>query len=587
MTLAYAPAVQVTRPPPVAPDGVISYGQSWRYLYGDSFAASGFNPQHETLLTPLMSSIGGNAVIPVPGPLTNQAGIGIPGTMLGITGYQPAELITLGRVAAAAQQLRRVARGAVPLVPIVEFVCAWPGSSWTAGGGGGLAPGAVFTASVSNDVMTVTAVTDGVLAVNQTVQATGIDARTLITGPQSGTTGTYTTAIGQLVFFTSNVVMAHATVVSAGGITSSGGGAGNIFNVSAMVSGTVTVGDTVPSPALAGTTIAAQLDGTPGGVGNYSVKVGAGQTVAARAMTSKAVTWYNLLAVINGIETVLPSIPNNNLLAASFKSFRYTQGPAIGGTQANKLADLTDMFQKVDALNLPGVGVTGMKYFLGLPAANAPLTAFIDSYQGTTNFCRTNAPGAGGPWSGRCFATAPAYPWPLNGMDGLHMSSYGSARWGENEGYVADLVEQGVAWEPLWRSRTAPITVSGQVVTIPFARPVSPDFATAPMSLGFDATDGIKAWPQNGFHVKRGVVNLTLANVVISGLNVLLTVTEPLVSGDGLEVSYAWYGPGGVITDPVSGVGGNLVMRGPSSDLFPGRTIDAWAWPFIETVTVS
>jgi hypothetical protein len=73
---------------------------------------------------------------------------------------------------------------------------------------------------------------------------------------------------------------------------------------------------------------------------------------------------------------------------------------------------------------------------------------------------------------------------------------------------------------------------------------------------------------------------------VISGLNVLLTVTEPLISGDGLEVSYAWYGPGGVITDPVSGVGGNLVMRGPASDLFPGRTIDAWAWPFIETIIV-
>ena len=560
MSLAYAPAVQVSRPPPVVPDGVISYGQSWRYLYGDSFAASGFNPQHETLLTPYMSSIGGNAVIPVPGPLTNQAGIGIPGTMLGITGYAPTDQITIGRAAVAAQQLRRLKRGALPLVPIVEFVCAWPGASWTNGGGGGLAPGAAFTASVTNDTMTVTAVSDGTLAVNQTVQATGIDARTLITGPQSGTTGTYTIAIGQLVFFTSPVVMAHATVTSVGGITSSGGGAGNIFNVTGIVSGTVTIGDTVPSPALPGTTIAAQLDGTPGGIGDYAVKVGAGQTVGSRDMTSKAVTWYNMLRLFDDIGAVLPS-GNTNLLDVAYRSFRYTQGPAIGGTQANKLNDLTDMCRKVDALNLPGVGTTGMPYFFGLPAANAPLQTFTDSYQGTTVFCRNNAPGAGGTWSGRCFATGPAYPWPLNGVDGLHMSSHGTARWGEIEGYVADQVEQGVAWEPLWRSRTLSITVSGQVVTIPFARPTSADFAASPMLLDYDATDGMKAWPNNGFNVKRSGVFLTVANVAIAGLNVLLTIAEPLVSGDALEVTYAWYGPGGLITDISSGVGGNLVMH--------------------------
>jgi hypothetical protein len=563
---------------------VISYGQSWRYLYGDSFAAQGFNPQHETLLTPYMSSIGGNSIIPVPGPLTNQAGIGIPGTMLGITGYAPTDQITIGRVAVAAQQLRRVKRGAVPLVPIVEFVAAWPGASWTNGGGGGLAPGAAFTASVTNDTMTVTAVSDGTLAVNQTVQATGIDARTLITGPQSGTTGTYTIAIGQLVFFTSPVVMAHATVTSVGGITSSGGGAGNIFNVAGIVSGTVTVGDTVPSPALPGTAIVSQQDGTPGGVGNYIVKVGAGQNVASQPMTSKAVTWYNMLRLFNDIGAVLPS-GNTNLLDVAWRSFRYTQGPAIGGTQANKLNDLTDMCRKVDALNLPGVGPTGMPYFFGLPAANAPLQTFTDSYQGTTVFCRNNAPAAGGPWSGRCFATAPAYPWPLNGMDGLHMSSYGTARWGEVEGYVADQVEQGVAWEPLWRSRVSPIAVSGQVVTIPFARPTGPDFATAPMLLDHDATDGMKAWPNSGFNVKRSGAFLTVANVAIAGLNVLLTITEPLVAGDALEVTYAWYGPGGLITDVSSGVGGNLVIRGPASDLFPGKTIDCWAWPFIETIT--
>lgn len=584
--ISYAPRSPNTRAAPVAPDFVIIYGQSWVYLYGDSFAASGFNQQGQTLLTPYMSSIGGNSVIPVPGPLTNQAGIGIPGSMIGITGYAATDLITRGRVGVLAQQLQRIKRGSIPLVPIVEFVCAWPGASWTAGGGGGLAPGAAFTASVTNDLMTASVVSDGTLAINQTVLATGLDPRTIITGPQSGLTGDYTIAIGQLVFFTGNIVMTHATVTSVGGITSSGGGPGNIFNVSAVISGTVTVGDPVPSPALAGSVISGQLDGTPGGIGNYSVKVGAGQNVTSRAMTSRGITWYNMLSIINGLETVLPSVANNNLLAGNFKSFRYTQGPAIGGTQANKIADLTDMCTKVDALNLPGAGTTGMKYFFSLPAANAPLQTFIDSYQGTTDFCRTNAPGAGGTWSGRCFATSPSYPWPLNGIDGLHMSSYGTARGGESEGYIAEQVEHGVAWEPLWRSRTLPITVSGQVITIPFARPTSPDFATKPMVMQAIAGDGVKAWPNNGFNVKRSGGFLTVSSVVISGLNVLLTVADALLSGDALEITYAWYGPGGLITDPVSGVGGNLTMNGPSSQLYPGKTIDAWAWPFIETITV-
>jgi hypothetical protein len=105
------------------------------------------------------------------------------------------------------------------------------------------------------------------------------------------------------------------------------------------------------------------------------------------------------------------------------------------------------------------------------------------------------------------------------------------------------------------------------------------------MTFGFDALDGIQAWPNQGFAVRRGGVGLTVAPA-ISGMNVSLAVTETISPGDTLEVSYAWYGPGGPTPGPFSGVGGNLVMRGPPSVMVSGKTIDAWAWPFVETIMV-
>jgi hypothetical protein len=152
--------------------------------------------------------------------------------------------------------------------------------------------------------------------------------------------------------------------------------------------------------------------------------------------------------------------------------------------------------------------------------------------------------------------------------------------------------DKGIAWTPLWRPLTGgAITRSGQVVTVPFARPAGPDFAAGVMSFQSNADDGIKTWPQNGFHVKRGGTDLTVAPT-ISGMNVLLTITEAINAGDALEVSYCWYGPGGTNPGISTGVGGNLVMRGPPSVLYPSgwngvaKTIECWAWPFIETVTV-
>jgi hypothetical protein len=87
-----------------------------------------------------------------------------------------------------------------------------------------------------------------------------------------------------------------------------------------------------------------------------------------------------------------------------------------------------------------------------------------------------------------------------------------------------------------------------------------------------------------GWNVKRGVTLLTVAPTIV-GMTVVLTITEPISSGDVLEVSYAFYGPGdGALSR--SGVGGNLTIAGPPSPLYPGQTINSWAWPFAENVTV-
>jgi hypothetical protein len=123
------------------------------------------------------------------------------------------------------------------------------------------------------------------------------------------------------------------------------------------------------------------------------------------------------------------------------------------------------------------------------------------------------------------------------------------------------------------------------VLTVPFARPNSADFATASLVFQSNPQDGIKVWPQYGFHVKRGGTDLTVTPT-ISGMTVRLAVAETLNTGDALEVSYSYYGPGGPNPGVMSGVGGNLTMNGPPSVFYPDRTIDAWAWPFLETITI-
>ena len=307
--------------------------------------------------------------------------------------------------------------------------------------------------------------------------------------------------------------------------------------------------------------------------------MGQPQTVSSRAMTGQGTSWTNMVAILNKAKTGSGVFPGTNYANLSISSVGYTQGGSVDATTAGKVADLADMTVQFDALNLNAVP---LKFYYGLPAAITSATVFDQSVWGTYVFCRAQAPGMGGAYSGRVYATGPSYPWQFNGADQIHTGDYGSSRWGEIEGYARWLVQdKGIAWTPLWRPLTGGALVrSGQTITVPFARPAGPDFANAPMVWQNNPVDGIKDWPQKGFHVRRGGVELTVTPA-IAGMTVQLAVSETINPGDSLEVSYAWYGPGGpAYAASMPGVGGNLVMNGPPSVLYPngwngaGKTID-------------
>jgi hypothetical protein len=595
-------AVAVVSPPAVQIDAHISYGQSWRSNGFLDFNSFGLNPNGPTAL--LVASLG---AFLGPGPMPGSAGISLSGLPTGTTNYKGNDYFMVGRCAILTQQLLRIRDGQSP-PQVLEFCTAYPGSTWHSGGGGGLAPGSSFVGSISGLTLTVESLTSGYVAGGQPIVAAGVNAQTRVyanltlaadaelpehlradnpddLGVQQltpGGVGTYQLALT----FTSIATTFTGTSPAASFTASANQG---VLTVTAIASGSLAVNQVISGGVLpVGSIIQQQLSGVSGGLGTYLL--GLPQTVTSRAMLGQGVSWTNMVAILNAIPPGRGAFPTINYTNMLVSSVGYTQGGSVDNTNAGKVADLADMTVQFDALNL---NPTPLKFYYGLPAAISTATTASDTNQGTYTFCRTHAPGMGGTYSGRVFATGPSYPYQFNGGDNIHTGDYGSSRWGEIEGYARWCVQdKGVQWTPLWRPLTGgAITVAGQVITVPFARPTGPDFAAGVMSFQSNADDGIKTWPQNGFHVKRGSTDLTVTPA-ISGMNVLLTIAETISVGDTLEVSYAWYGPGGPNPGISSGVGGNLVMRGPPSVLYPNgwngvaKTIECWAWPFVETLTI-
>jgi hypothetical protein len=128
--------------------------------------------------------------------------------------------------------------------------------------------GASVTGSISGTTLTVTGVTFGTLAVNDSVAHSSIIQTTLISGLGTGTgnTGTYTLSYtGSTSSFTGSI-------------------AGTVLTVTAVSAGSLITGQVLTGGSVtAGTTIVNQLSGTTGGIGTYTVDIS--QTRSSASLT--------------------------------------------------------------------------------------------------------------------------------------------------------------------------------------------------------------------------------------------------------------------------------------------------------------
>lgn len=125
---------------------------------------------------------------------------------------------------------------------------------------------AVFTGSISGTTLTVTAITNGTIAVNQALFGVGVTQETVITalGTGTGGVGTYTINISQTV---ASEQMNSATV----GAVVTGSISGTTLTVSGVTSGTLYLGQTIQGSGVTAQTIITALGTGTGGAGTYTV----------------------------------------------------------------------------------------------------------------------------------------------------------------------------------------------------------------------------------------------------------------------------------------------------------------------------
>lgn len=156
--------------------------------------------------------------------------------------------------------------------PVTKFT-----GSIAAGGSAGVA-----------DVLTVSAVTAGSLAVGQIINGVGVEPATIISlGTGVGFTGTYNlSTINQQtvssVAMTTTASPAPAFVITTGHIATSGGV--DTLTVTTLASGEINVGAQLFGAGVAANTVIASRGSGVGGTGTYVLNT-SGQTVSAEAMS--------------------------------------------------------------------------------------------------------------------------------------------------------------------------------------------------------------------------------------------------------------------------------------------------------------
>ena len=136
---------------------------------------------------------------------------------------------------------------------------------------------AVFTGSTSGTTLTVTAITEGALAVGQVLFGVGVTQETVITalGTGTGGIGTYTINLSQT---NASQQMNSATA----GAIITGAIAGTTLTVSAVASGTLAAGMTIQGAGITANTIITALGTGTGGAGTYTVNFS--QTISSITM---------------------------------------------------------------------------------------------------------------------------------------------------------------------------------------------------------------------------------------------------------------------------------------------------------------
>jgi Protein of unknown function (DUF3383) len=132
------------------------------------------------------------------------------------------------------------------------------------------APATSVTASITGNVMTVTAVGSGALVVGGVLSGTGVTAGTAIVSQLTGVAG----GVG-------TYLVSAIQNVASGTITQSAG----LLTVGGMVSGTLAVGQTVTGSGVAAGTTITQLGTGTGGVGTYYTS-GGSQAVSATTIST-------------------------------------------------------------------------------------------------------------------------------------------------------------------------------------------------------------------------------------------------------------------------------------------------------------
>jgi hypothetical protein len=136
---------------------------------------------------------------------------------------------------------------------------------------------AVFTGSISGTTLTVTAITNGTIAINQALFGVGVAQETVITalGSGSGGVGTYTINNSQTV----SSQQMNSTAV---GAVVTGSISGTTLTVTAVTSGTLFLGQTIEGSTVTAQTIITAFGTGTGGAGTYTVNNS--QTVTSRTL---------------------------------------------------------------------------------------------------------------------------------------------------------------------------------------------------------------------------------------------------------------------------------------------------------------